>query len=245
MNDLSWAEISQLNNAGVAKSVFSVGDRKTISAKKLDFKYNNGNESQKNECDQTNVTTDAILVDFDKDGAGVMTFCCDEILAIIPVHCYGGWIRKHRDYAADQDRIDNNIENFFSPDLCSVLFSVSKSTADMPASTPNVDYLITPSTTTRSCKVFAPSASELGFSNEVKVSEYPTSAYSYFSNNQSRMFGFEFSSRSLQTGYASYSQGGSPAWGRCNVTSSGTYLFKYDTNPISQEFSYLLAFCIK
>lgn len=240
MNDLSWAEISQLNRAGVAKSVFSVGDRKTISAKKLDFKYSNGDEEEQNEYTQEDVTTDAILIDFDKDGTGVMTFFCDEILAIIPVHCHGGWIRKHQDYAADQDRIDNNTENFFPSDLCSVLVSVSKSTSDMPVSTPSIDRPITPTTASRSCKVFAPSATELGFSNKVKVSEYPTSPYSYFSSSQNRSINVEYASRSLQT-----NENSAGSWGRCAVDSSGSYFYRESASRISYEFSYPLAFCIK
>lgn len=215
MNDLSWSEIRQFINLGVAKDFFSVGDTKQDNVKKCNFEawY---------ECDPTTQddTVQFILLDFDKDGENTATFVSSEPLLTGGQNPCCCWSNEYRQYYGGNriyhpsliTRLSQVKDIMFSEDLLACVKTVTKTTQD----TTSGDSSDSPSLhiVTTSNTIFPLSASELGFN----YGESPSS-YAYFSTNENRnLYGGNYDTRTSQR----VSNGYGYNYGIMGITSSGT-----------------------
>lgn len=228
LDDYTWNELGQMIRAGAAKNIFPVGSKKTMSGKKASFTYSNSSDKgDAGEYSTSDVSTQAILMDYDKDGANTASFITKDKMFYAPMHVNSSWnvndsyssYGHFSYYPSIRERIQAAKADMLPEEIRNNLKTVNKQTCD---GTISEDGRATMNTfvSTTSDDVCIPSLSELGFPNIPRSKESPISYY-YFSSDERRA---ELNGTTTRTSVGYY-RSSSSYTGTSNyeITTNGTY----------------------
>ena len=228
MDDLSWAEIKQIADSGVAQKVFSVGDKKSIELKKP-----TGDTTNSSGISFASASAHAQIVDFLVDTKtngqkAPITFVTEELVCYLSQNNDDAW----KNEGSLRKFLQNNREEILGSELSSVVSQVKKKTYG-GTSTGNDNGTVYRYET--SDYLFVPSNIEVGFTNTYTDSDFPSATYDYFSSNSRRIEAYTSSPRMYILRDSSASR---EYWFAVSETGRIINSFKYDSNYLP------LAFCI-
>ena len=228
LDDYTWNELGQMIRTGAAKNIFPVGSKKTMSGKKASFTYSNSSDNgDAGEYSTSDVSTQAILMDYDKDGANTASFITKDKMFYAPMHVNSSWnvhdsyssYGQYSYYPSIRERVQAAKADMLPAEIRNNLKTVNKQTCD---GTISKDGRATMNTfvSTTSDDVCIPSLSELGFPNIPRSKESPISYY-YFSSDERRA---ELNGTTTRTSVGYYMSSSSyTGTSNYEITTNGTY----------------------